>query len=141
MRIYNYDANGYYTGSNYEFGGKILPKFTTKIVPPKAPSGTRAKFDTTTETWELEFIPNFSKEESASSTTITEIPEKEKIVETVIVEETTNDIIDNSNHIEEISKLNKEITSLKKELEMTKEELRLAKDKIKNFTKKLSFKF
>lgn len=143
MRIYNYDANGYYTGSNYEFQGKILPKFTTKVVPPKATSGTRAKFDTTTETWKLEFIKDYNKDTTNIKENKLSIknPKSTLPIETNHKQvEITNDNNVNSDS-DEVIKLKKEITSLKEELDKTKAELKLAKTQIKNFTKKLSFKF
>lgn len=54
MKIYNYDANGYYTGLSYEFNGKVLPKFTTRVAPPKTNSNEKAKYIVSGNKWTIE---------------------------------------------------------------------------------------
>lgn len=53
-RIYNYDANGYYTGVSYEFNGKVLPKFTTKLAPPPTNQNEKAKYIVSGNKWTIE---------------------------------------------------------------------------------------
>lgn len=53
-KIYNYDANGYYTGVSYEFNGKILPKFTTRVAPPETKHNEKAKYIVSGNKWTIE---------------------------------------------------------------------------------------
>lgn len=122
MRIYNYDANGYYTGASYNFVGKILPKFTTKTPPPPTIKGkTIAKYNTEKDTWKIVDVPSCDNT-SNNTTTIKEVSETPKSTENVEIKEPIkNDNITHSNLLLENKKLKKEIVSKDEELSSIKE--------------------
>ena len=121
MRIYNYDANGYYTGSSYNFVGKILPKFTTKTPPPPTIKGKNiAKYNPEKDTWRLEDI--CTSDISTTNTSSSNVPETTKSIENVEAKEPIkNDNIINNNFLLEIKKLKKEIENKDKEISSEKE--------------------
>ena len=49
-----YDTEGYFTGVTHEFGGKTLPKFSTRTPPPSPKDDTLvAKYCKSTDTWSI----------------------------------------------------------------------------------------
>lgn len=63
MNAYGYDREGFYVGpvprqqSPLEPGVWLLPAQSTEVAPPAIPGGFRAKFNFTTENWDILEIP------------------------------------------------------------------------------------
>lgn len=117
MKIYCYDINGYYTGMNYEFNGKILPKFTTKVVPPTLPDHQhKAKYIVGGNRWDIVSITD----------TPTPICSQDIVATISTIDLDEPDLIDVEAHKEEYRKFREEIQEqvdiLKKEINVLKKQ-------------------
>lgn len=121
-RIYNYDANGYYTGLSYDFNGKILPKFTTKVAPPKTQGNERAKYIVSGNSWTIEIQEvniNVNRNEGTNPPITTSVFDLDKGEYTAPINIEANiEEMDNlkNDMNEKISILQKEIDNLKHQI-------------------------
>lgn len=128
MKIYNYDANGYYTGLSYDFLGKVLPKFTTKTQPPKTIKGeTIAKYIPEQDNWIVESLVSENKKEIITK----EEPKKSDLKKEPIEE---NDI----SIINDLLLKNKD---LKEENDFLRSRVKQVEDELLTMKKKLAFRF
>lgn len=128
-KIYNYDANGYYTGVSYDFNGKVLPKFTTRVAPPKTNPNEKAKYVVSGNTWTIEIQEvniNVNRNEGTNPPITTSVFDLDKGGYTVPVSIGTD--------TEEIDKLkddvNEKLAIMQKEMDNLKQQLSLLKTKM-----------